>query len=119
MNGVFVTEGTVSTLGTDWSAKIGDFNGDGKTDIFWHNAASGANTAWLMDGTAVSSEAFLPSNTPGLTASLGDFNGDGKTDIYWRDQQTSADKIWTMNGTLATETPVSDADKLTPEWYTG
>ena len=30
-----------------------------------------------------------------------------------------ADKIWTMNGTLATETPVADADKLTPEWYTG
>ncbi|MFN7521770.1 MAG: FG-GAP repeat domain-containing protein, partial [Aphanizomenon sp.] len=119
MNGVFVTEGTVSTLGTDCTAKIGDFNGDGKTDIFWHNATTGANTAWLMDGPAVSSEAFLPSNTPGLTASLGDFNGDGKTDIYWRDQQTSADKIWTMNGTLATETPIADTEKLTPEWYTG
>ena len=50
-------------LGTDWTARIGDFNGDGKTDIFWHNATTGANTAWLMDGTAVSSEAFLPSNS--------------------------------------------------------
>jgi hypothetical protein len=24
-----------------------------------------------------------------------------------------------MNGTLATETPVADTEKLTPEWYTG
>jgi hypothetical protein len=105
-------------VGEGWTAKIGDLNGDGRTDIFWQNASTGENTAWLMNGTTIESEAFLPSNTPGLTASLGDFNGDGKTDIYWRDQQTSADKIWTMNGTLATENPVADADKLTPEWYT-
>jgi hypothetical protein len=23
-----------------------------------------------------------------------------------------------MDGTIATETPIADADKLTPEWYT-
>jgi hypothetical protein len=71
-----------------------------------------------MNGTSIQSEAFLPSNPPGLTASLGDFNGNGKTDIYWRDQQTGADKIWNMNGTIASEAPVAEVDRLTPEWYT-
>jgi hypothetical protein len=71
-----------------------------------------------MDGTAVNSEAFLPSNNAAFTPSFGDFNNDGKTDIYWRDQQTGADTIWTMDGTKASETAVAEADKLTPEWYT-
>jgi hypothetical protein len=70
-----------------------------------------------MDGTSVSSEAFLQSNGAGSRAYIGDYNGDGKSDIYWRDQTTGTDTIWTMDGTLATETPVADA--LTPEWYTG
>ncbi|MBC1300285.1 VCBS repeat-containing protein, partial [Nostoc sp. UCD122] len=65
MNGIFVTEGTLNTLSSDWTANIGDFNGDGRTDIFWNNTTTGANTAWLMNGTSVTSEAFLPSRSPG------------------------------------------------------
>ena len=118
MNGILVTEGALGTLDPAWTSKIGDFNGDGKTDIFWHNGTTGENTAWLMDGTTVATEAFLPANNAALTPSLGDFNGDGKTDIYWRDQTAGTDNIWTIDGTTAVENPISDADKLTGEWYT-
>jgi hypothetical protein len=42
-----------------------DYNGDRKTDIFLHNAATGANTMWLMDGATVTAT----SNLPGLSQS--------------------------------------------------
>ncbi|MEA5564907.1 VCBS repeat-containing protein [Anabaena sp. UHCC 0399] len=118
--GPLVTEGTLNTLDSSWKASIGDFNGDGKTDIFWNNETTGENTAWLMDGTNKSSEAFLPkvSETGAVYQPfLGDHNGDGKTDIYWRDQASGQDVLWVMDGTTATATPV--ANSLTPEWYTG
>src|SRR5690349_12474257 len=37
-------------------AAFGDFNGDGKTDIFWRNASTGENYIYLMDGTAIIGE---------------------------------------------------------------
>lgn len=33
-------------------AGVGDFNGDGKTDVLWRHS-SGAVHAWLIDGTTV------------------------------------------------------------------
>ncbi len=32
---------------------FGDFNGDGKTDLFWYNRKTGETSAWLMNGTKV------------------------------------------------------------------
>jgi hypothetical protein len=32
---------------------VGDFNGDGKADIFWRNTSTGENAIWLMQGTSV------------------------------------------------------------------
>lgn len=117
--GPLVTETALNTLDSSWKANIGDFNGDGRTDIFWHNETTGANTAWLMNGATVSGEAFLSSSTPGTSPYLGDYNGDGTTDIYWRNQAAGTDTVWLFNqdGTTVVETPV--ANSLTPEWYTG
>jgi hypothetical protein len=41
-----------------WSivGSVGDYNGDGKTDLLWSNT-SGAASTWLMNGTAVTSMA--------------------------------------------------------------
>ena len=37
----------------------GDYNGDGKTDLVWRNAATGVNTQWLMDGASRTSDRNL------------------------------------------------------------
>ncbi|MBI5605785.1 MAG: SBBP repeat-containing protein [Deltaproteobacteria bacterium] len=76
-----------------------DFNGDGKADILWQQAATGQLYLWFMDGL-----------TPILTGSpggappdfeikgIGDFNGDGFADILWRDSITGEVNLWEMNG---------------------
>jgi hypothetical protein len=36
-------------------AQTGDYNGDGKSDILWHDSKSGGVVVWLMNGPTVSS----------------------------------------------------------------
>ena len=42
---------------------VGDFNGDGKADILWHNSSTGETQIWLMDGPRVSSRATVLGET--------------------------------------------------------
>ncbi|MEM7555929.1 MAG: VCBS repeat-containing protein [Cyanobacteria bacterium P01_A01_bin.84] len=100
-----------------WEHDFGDFNGDGKTDIFLRNNTTGQNVVWLIDGnisnlqngTSIIGGAFLQSlgdgieNTFNWRHDLGDFNGDGKEDIFWRNEDTGENKIWIMNGTSIVE----------------
>ncbi|WP_164929342.1 FG-GAP repeat domain-containing protein [Gloeobacter violaceus] len=39
---------------------FGDYSGDGKPDLVWRNYTTGANTLWLMNGTALGSTVALP-----------------------------------------------------------
>jgi hypothetical protein len=40
---------------TDWSiVQTGDFDGDGKSDILWHDTGGGV-ALWLMNGATVTS----------------------------------------------------------------
>jgi hypothetical protein len=41
-------------VGVPWSvAGIGDMNGDGSSDIVWHNSSSNETQVWLMDGKRI------------------------------------------------------------------
>ena len=71
---------------------IGDFNGDGRSDILWDNEdtnhrSAGQRVLWTSkgDGTFVitSNLAGQDGQLVGAGPFLGDFNGDGKTDILW------------------------------------
>ncbi len=78
-----------------------DFNGDGKSDLLVQSV-SGTTSAWLMNGTAVSSAANLISNDPNWTIThTADFNGDGKADILWRHTDGRV-AMWLMDGTSLT-----------------
>jgi FG-GAP-like repeat len=58
MNGAQVTQSAVlGSPGGTWSiAETGDFDGDGKSDILWHDT-SGTVAIWFMNGTQVTQSA--------------------------------------------------------------
>ena len=105
--------------------RYGDFNGDGKTDIYYVNGwgTAATDTVWLSNGdgtyTAVSGAPTWVSNRNAgaridlSRINLSDFNGDGKTDIYYVNGWGTAatDRIWLSSGD-GTYTEVSGA----PTW---
>jgi Cysteine-rich secretory protein family/FG-GAP-like repeat len=94
------SSGSLGSVATDWTIQgVGDFNGDGKTDILWRHT-SGAAHIWLMNGTTSSSSSGSPGSvaTDWTIQGVGDFNGDSKTDILWR-HTSGVVHIWFMNGT--------------------
>jgi hypothetical protein len=75
-----------------------DFNGDGRSEIFWRNASTGENLIWYVNGASVTSTATLPATgTQWTPATLGDFSGDRRSDILWRDGAGN-NYMWLMNG---------------------
>jgi YD repeat-containing protein len=82
-----------------------DFTGDGRSDIAWHNTATGQNEVWQMNGTIHTATIPLSANqdSNAQLQSTGDFNADGNTDIVWRDPQTGHNEVWLMNRTQVSE----------------
>ncbi|NIJ19174.1 hypothetical protein FHS95_000843 [Sphingomonas naasensis] len=89
----------VSVAGGTTSPAVGDFNGDGNTDLPWRSAA-GESRVWTLDGTTVLSQAATNSQAPTAwkVQDVADFNGDGKADILWR-HDDGATFMWFMDGT--------------------
>jgi probable HAF family extracellular repeat protein len=110
MNGSAVTSSDVltsngSTVAPDasWNvAAIADFNGDGYTDVLWHQD-SGALSMWDMNGSNVASSSQITAggnvaapDASWAVAGVGDFNHDGQADLLWR-QSSGALALWQMN----------------------
>ncbi|KJU84880.1 protein containing DUF1566 [Candidatus Magnetobacterium bavaricum] len=92
-----------------------DFDGDGKSDILWHNIKTGAVAIWFMNGSK-----YFSHDSPGTTefkyqiAGTGDFNGDGKTDILWQNLLTGEMIVWLMDGKkISSNVPLAIVD---PNW---
>jgi len=95
--------------GSWWEPEtIGDFDGDGNSEIFWRNRSSGAN--------AVQYAEFQPTPLTGVTnqdwqvSGSGDFDGDDRSDLVWRNARTGANTIWksAQSGTSQAVATVSD-----------
>jgi predicted Zn-dependent protease len=106
MNGnTIAAEGYVRQLdiSSGWQIQgTGDFNGDGRSDIFWRNTKSGETYVWNMNGTTIASEGYVQSvgtSSAWQVQSVGDFNGDGRSDVLWRNSSSSETYVWLMNGT--------------------
>lgn len=81
---------------------IGDFDGDGNSDLFWRDRESGANQIW--------DRAFYPRVITGVTnqawqaVGAGDFDGDDRSDLLWRNGRTGANAIWKSGNFATTQT---------------
>jgi hypothetical protein len=82
---------------------VGDFNSDGKPDLFWRNQSTGDNQIWLMNGATLASGVVLsPVPPPWRVAAAGDVTSDGKTDVLWQDDTTGSLIVGQMDGTTVT-----------------
>jgi hypothetical protein len=88
--------------------KFGDFNGDGKTDLFWRNSLTGENALWLMDGDRLlDTSAFITPVAVESEAYVGNFDQDGKTDLVWHDPITGKVSLWKMDGVESVKTELA------------
>jgi hypothetical protein len=96
--------GTLPTPGmTPKAIAVGDFNGDGKSDILWQNPTTKAIEITEMSGSTVINTPMVQ-GTANLTAvATGDFNNDGFSDILFKNASGQA-VIWFMYGDTHTGT---------------
>ena len=62
MSGATLVSALAATTMSDVNWKvtaIGDFDGDGKSDILWHNGVTGRDAVFLMNGATLVSLTFL------------------------------------------------------------
>jgi hypothetical protein len=113
-NPVKTTQVVLPTKSVDWKvAGVGDFNGDGKSDIVWYNTVSRMVEIWLIDASnqanpviSMTVIATLPS--PWIIAGTGDFDADGKSDILITSANadgTTNVGAWLMNGAALQPSP--------------
>ena len=101
----------VSSL--DWGvAAIGDFDGDGRDDLFWRNARTGANVVW-RGGDPAAPITVAGAHVAWQLAAIGDFDGDGKEDVVWRHGSDGTNVAW--RGADA-GSPYPVADVADPTW---
>ncbi|EJN12861.1 Peptidase M10 serralysin Matrixin like protein [Bradyrhizobium sp. YR681] len=112
MNGTQVssatTIGTVNAAGGWHFAATGDFNGDGKTDLFFINDTTHGAAIWLMNGSQITASPQIGTiNTAGgwQFTDVGDFNGDGKSDLLFLNSTTRGVAVWQLNGTQIIDGP--------------
>jgi hypothetical protein len=92
-NTAFVATG-LPTVSAPWKvAGVGDFNGDGHSDVLWRHPVAGANVVWPSANRAAR---WTPSaaGTAWIPASIADINGDRRSDIVWRNTTTGANTAW-------------------------
>ena len=105
--GTVVDHGNPAFVGAPWRiVGAGDFGGDGRADILWHNMATNEIRIWIMDGNNLLGQdtvlgedgnpAFV--GAPWRIVGVADFGGFGHhADILWHNSETHETQIWLMD----------------------
>ena len=89
-----------------------DVDGDGRSDLIWHQPQQGLLNVWLMNGTTISgsfAKAISPLCTP---RAVGDLNGDGRADVIWICSDSGV-YLWQSTGNNFTQLFIGG---FTPGW---
>ena len=93
--------GTNAVTGFD-GLLLGDFNGDGKTDVLWYKSATGLTriVSRNSDGSfSCTVNPITPASIDGTgQLFVADFNGDGKTDVLWYQMGSGTNRMFINNG---------------------
>jgi hypothetical protein len=94
---------TLGSPGLGWMFKgTGDFNHDGKMDILFQNAISGAVGFWAMNGRSVTGWQTMGQPAAGFLASaVGDMNKDGSPDVLFQNILTGEIRAWMWDNVRA------------------
>jgi len=100
-------------------AGVGDFDGDGKSDILWRNASTGENYLYPMTGNAIKpGEDYLRTVADQYweVKGAGDYDGDGKADVLWRHAVSGENYLYPMDGTSIKPTEGYLRTVPQPDW---
>jgi hypothetical protein len=101
--GVPVGTADLGAVDPSWHiAGIGDFLGNGQSDLVWERN-NGEHLIWILADGIPQYSISLPTLGGGWhVVGAGDFNGDGKADLVWENTSTGAREIWLMNNGVPT-----------------
>jgi len=71
---------------------VGDFDGDGNTDVFWRNLQNGSNA--FLASAFYERTLTAVANQDWQVVAAGDFDGDDHSDLFWRNNRNGANAIW-------------------------
>ena len=71
-----------------------DFDGDGRGDVVWRDAATGQNAIWRSGDRATQLAIQVSPDPRWRIAGSGDFDGNGRADLLWRHTTNGANVIW-------------------------
>ncbi|MBF0537120.1 MAG: DUF1566 domain-containing protein [Nitrospirae bacterium] len=115
---VEMTADKVVTVRLDKSSAIAyDFNGDGKSDLFFESNLTDNTALWLVNGLT-----HVPANVSHIPSGwqirgVGDFDGDGKVDILLQNYASGLVVIWFMDGATISSYKTVNIPGLSYEWY--
>ncbi|WP_363800657.1 reprolysin-like metallopeptidase [Lysobacter firmicutimachus] len=92
---------------------VGDFNGDGRSDVLWKSDSERFMVLWLSTGNGYEQQAIGGFDPAWALLGVSDIDGDGRADLVWRSPNRERLAVWRMQGNVL----AGAWDAPMPSWY--